>query len=200
MTHITQITINSLANGLGDFRCPSSRDELDNLIAIMFFGIALGFLLLTLFGELVDKKTLVLLNFISYILGLGIVLIFPKEWYVVGVGLMVAVMGISNCYVICFMFLIETVEKSAREKAMIFTQSFYGTGSVFNIVLFMIFQDWFTIFLYCYIIPSIFILIAIFLFLVDTPMSLILRNPPEKARKRLLFIARINGVTPSLTL
>lgn len=50
MDRAKDISIKSLASELGDYRCPSARDELDNLIAIMFFGIAGGYLLLTLFG------------------------------------------------------------------------------------------------------------------------------------------------------
>jgi hypothetical protein len=130
---VTHITIKSLANELGDYRCPSARDDLDNLIAIMFFGIAGGYLLLTLFGELVGKKTLMLINLICFMAGLLVVLLFSKEWGVVAGGLLLAVLGISNCYIICFMFLVETVERTAREKATIFIQSFYGIGAVINI-------------------------------------------------------------------
>jgi hypothetical protein len=91
---------------LGDYRCPADRGELDNLIAIMFFGIAAGYLLLTFFGESVGKKMLMLINLGLFIAGLGIVLLFPGKWEVVAGGLLLAVLGISNSYLICFMFLV----------------------------------------------------------------------------------------------
>ncbi len=105
-------------------------------------------------------------------------LIFPREWVVVAGGLSVAVLGISNCYIICFMFLVETVERTAREKATIFIQSFYGIGSVINIFWYWLFEDWFTIFLFCYLVPAVLLMVGMCLLVVDTPMSLILRNSP----------------------
>lgn len=142
----------------------------------MFFGIAAGYLLLTLFGELVGKKALMLINLFFFIAGLGVVLIFPGEWAIVASGLSLAVLGISNCYLICFMFLVETVERTSREKSTIFIQSFYGIGAVINIFWYWLFQDWWIIFFACYLIPAVLLFIAICLLVVDTPMSLALRN------------------------
>lgn len=119
-----------------------------------------------------------LINFVCFVAGLAAVLIFAKEWWVVAGGLSVAVLGISNCYIICFMFLVETVERSAREKATIFIQSFYGIGSVINIFWYWLIQDWYKIFLFCYLVPALLLLAGICFFAVDTPMSLITRNSP----------------------
>jgi hypothetical protein len=141
-----------------------------------------------------------LANFGCFIAGLATVLIFPGEWFVVAGGLSLAVLGISNCYIICFMFLVETVERTAREKATIFIQSFYGIGSVINIFWYWLLQDWFTIFLFCYLIPAVLLLAGMCFFAVDTPMSLILRNSPQKALEKMLFMARVNGVEADLTL
>jgi hypothetical protein len=69
-------TIKSLAGELGDYRCDDVKETLDNIIAIMFFGIAFGYLLLTLFGELVGKKMLMLINLGCYIVGVAAVLLF----------------------------------------------------------------------------------------------------------------------------
>jgi hypothetical protein len=91
---------------LGDYRCPEKWGELDNLIAIMFFGIAAGYLLLTFFGELVGKKMLMLVNLGFFIAGLGIVLLFPGKWEVVAGGLFLAVLGIGNAFLVCFTFLV----------------------------------------------------------------------------------------------
>lgn len=159
----------------------------------MFFGIAAGYLLLTLFGELVGKKMLMLVNLSFYLIGIGTVLLFSGVWGAVAGGLSVAVLGISNCYIICFMFLVETVERSAREKATVLIQSFYGIGAVINIGWYWLFQDWRTIFFACYFIPACLLFVGICLMVVDTPMSLILRNSPEAALSRMLFMAKING-------
>lgn len=114
MAYLRHITIKSLAAELGDYRCGTERDKLDDLIAIMFFGIAAGYLFLTLFGEWAGKKALMLINFALFIAGIGVVLLFHGDWSAVAVGLLVAVLGISNSYIVCFMFLVETVERSVR--------------------------------------------------------------------------------------
>ena len=49
---------------------------------------------------------LMLINFTCYIIGITIVLLFYKNEVVLAAGLMIAVLGISNCYIVCFMFLI----------------------------------------------------------------------------------------------
>jgi uncharacterized membrane protein YccF (DUF307 family) len=73
------------------------------------------------------------------------------------------------------------VERTAREKATIFIQSFYGIGAVINIFWYWLFEDWWTIFFACYLIPAVLLFIGICLLVVDTPMSLVHRNPPEIA-------------------
>jgi uncharacterized membrane protein len=73
------------------------------------------------------------------------------------------------------------VESSAREKATVIIQSFYGIGAMFNICWYWLFDDWWTIIFVFYFIPAIVLFIAIYLIVVDTPMSLVHRNPPEVA-------------------
>lgn len=166
----------------------------------MFFGIVLGYFLQTLFGELVSRKMLMLINFTCYLIGIIIVLLFYKNEVVLAVGLMIGVLGISNCYIVCFMFLIETVEAKARQKYTVIIQSFYGIGVCMNIVWYWLINDWWTIFFACYLIPATVALICICLLVVDTPMSLILRNPPQKALEKLEFVARMNGRHKALTI
>lgn len=79
LPYIPTPTINSLANDLGDHRCPSQRSNIDNIIAAMFFGIVLGYFLQTLFGELFSRKMLMLINFTCYLIGIIIVLLFYKN-------------------------------------------------------------------------------------------------------------------------
>ncbi len=113
---------------------------------------------------------------------------------------MLAVLGISNCFTICFMFLIETVELKAREKSTVVIQAFYGVGAVFNIFLYWLIKDWMTIFLTCYLIPSIIIFVGMSIFLVDTPMSLIERNSSQYALQKLQFMSKINASSAVLTI
>lgn len=67
-----------------------------------------------------------------------------------------------------------------------------------NIVWYWLINNWWTIFFACYLIPGIAVFICMCLLVVDTPMSLILRNPPEKAFEKMQFMARMNGNQDSL--
>lgn len=79
------------------------------------------------------------------------------------------------------MFIAETVESHARQKYTALIQSLYATGIAVNILLFWLLKDWWIIFLVGYLIPAIIAFSAICLLVVDTPMSLIIRNSSEKA-------------------
>jgi hypothetical protein len=91
------------------------------------------------------------------------------------------------------MFLIETVESKTRERVTVLIQCFYGIGAVVNIFWYWLINDWWTIFFACYLIPAAVLFAVMCLVLVDTPMSLILRNSPEKALAKLHFIGRMNN-------
>jgi MFS family permease len=77
----------------------------DSLIAVMFFGAAMGFLCLTLFGEMIGRKLLMQLNMASFIIGM-ILTILCVDVYMAAVGLFLSVLGISNAYIICFYFIV----------------------------------------------------------------------------------------------
>ena len=141
-----------------------------------------------------------LINFTCYLIGIVVVLLFYKNEVALAGGLMIAVLGISNCYIVCFMFLIETVEARARQKYTVIIQSFYGIGVCVNIFWYWLINDWWTIFTVCYLIPAIVIFICICLIVIDTPMSLLLRNTPEKALELLEFVAMMNGRPKALTI
>lgn len=79
----------------------------DTLIAFMFFGAAVGFLCLTLFGELVGRKMLMQINLAAYVVGL-VLTVFCVDVYMAAAGLFLAALGINNAYIICFYFIIET--------------------------------------------------------------------------------------------
>jgi hypothetical protein len=77
----------------------------DALISFMFFGAAVGFLCLTLFGELVGRKLLIQLNLGAFLVGLTLT-VFCVDVYMAAAGLFLSALGINNAYIICFYFII----------------------------------------------------------------------------------------------
>lgn len=67
-----------------------------------------------------------------------------------------------------------------------------------NIVWYWLINNWWTIFFVCYLIPAMIVFICLCLLVVDTPMSLILRNPPEKTLEKMQFMAKMNGNQDSI--
>jgi hypothetical protein len=118
----------------------------------------------------------------------------------VTLGLMMGVLGSSNCYIITFMFLIETMDKKTSERYSVVIQNFHGFGAVVAILSFWIIKDWWLIFFFCYLVPSVTLLIYMYSIIVDTPMSLILRNEPIKALEELSTISKMNHTDDNLTL
>jgi hypothetical protein len=58
----------------------------------------------------------------------------------------------------------------------VFILSFYGLGAIVNIFWYWLFQDWHIVFFFCYLLPAAAVFVLMCIFVVDTPMSLVLRN------------------------
>ncbi len=185
--------IHSLANHFGDYRCPSEKLGFDTLIAFMFFGAAVGFLCLTLFGEMVGKKVLMQINVAAYVVGL-ILTVFCVDLYMAGAGLFLAALGINNAYIICFYFIMETCADENREKFSVICQAFYGVGVILDILWYWWIADWQIILVACFLVPAVVVLAMISLFVRDTPTCLVLRNESDVALREFQKIAKMNGV------
>lgn len=69
---------------------------------------------------------------------------------------------------------------------------FYGVGHLGNAGFYFWLRDWQLVFLYFYAVPAVFLLLGLTIFVVDTPMCLINYLSPNKARKALFWVAKIN--------
>jgi len=98
----------SLANEYGDYRCDDEKLQLDFIITLMYVGNVVGFLCLTLVGDLFGRKNLLLGNLIIAAVGLAIC-IFCVNLTMAGVGLFISTCGIQNTFNICFYYIAETV-------------------------------------------------------------------------------------------
>ena len=71
---------------------------------MMYIGNVVGYLGLSLLGDLTGKKKLMLINLATAILGL-ILTIFSVDLTMAGVGLFLSTLGIQNAFNICFFFI-----------------------------------------------------------------------------------------------
>lgn len=62
--------MNSIANMFGDYRCEDERTKIDLVIGLMYVGNVVGFLGLTLVGDLMGRKMLLVGNLLVCAVGM----------------------------------------------------------------------------------------------------------------------------------
>ena len=70
----------------------------------MYIGVVAGFLTLTLVGDLMGRKMLMMSNLLISLVGL-VLTIFCVSLPMASVGLFLLTFGIQNCFNICFFFI-----------------------------------------------------------------------------------------------
>lgn len=98
----------TLADKMGDYRCSDEASTLSLAILIMYLSAIFAFLILTLFGDLLGRKKVIVIGLIVMILGL-IVTIFSPFLFVAAAGMFIALSGVQWAFSISFMFISETV-------------------------------------------------------------------------------------------
>lgn len=84
-------------------------------MTMMYIGNVAGFITLTLVGDLMGRKLLMVSNLIIALVGL-IITIFCVSLSMASVGLFLVTFGIQNTFNICFFFISETMDEHSREK------------------------------------------------------------------------------------
>ena len=75
---------------------------------MMYVGNVAGYLCLSLFGDLIGRKLLMVVNLIITLLGVLIV-IFCVSLTMAASGLFLSTFGVQNAFNICFFFISETM-------------------------------------------------------------------------------------------
>lgn len=159
----------------------------------MFVGIVAGFFGLTLFGDYVGRKRLMIINLFIAMTGLLITL-FCVSLHMAAVGLFLITCGIQNAFNIAFNFISETIAEEKRDKLEVSIQLFYGLG-VLNVLWFWSVKHWRIIYIAFYLAPLTCVIIVFIFFIKDTPMCLITRYSSEEALSIFHKIARMNNVS-----
>ena len=71
----------------------------------------------------------------------------------------------------------------------------FSVGALYDVLWFYVLPDFKLVILVFFAIPVALLAGIFIMFFKDTPISLITKNPPEKAYKNLLYIANFNGIT-----
>ena len=183
----------TLANELGDFRCDSGAATLSLAILLIYVSNIVGYLIISIFGDFVGRKKIIIAGIIITIVGI-IWTLLSDSLFLAATGLFFGLMGVQWAFSISFIFISETVAESMREEFLVIVQFFYGLGNLGNIGLFYWLRNWRQALIYWYIIPSVILAVAILFFVVDTPMCIIRNNSVEEVYSQLLWIAKVNGV------
>ena len=115
--------------------------------------------------------------FSNLLISLGglVICVFGESIEMVTAGLLFAISGARNAFVICFNFLTETMTENLREKSSVLIQIFFGVGVLGNTIWYYLLYDWEVVFWYFYILPLVFVVIGFYLVVEDTPMCLVMR-------------------------
>ena len=186
------ITINSLANEFGNYRCEPEKSFLTTIITIMYAGALLGVFFMALAGDLLSRITLILLNLFMMIVGIAMTAWCANLW-MAGIGICLCVFGGKNNFNLSVIFVTETTSKEYRQVLSVLIHTFFCAGGLFNVRWYYFIADYQIVLIYCYGIPSIFVAVCIVAFVKDTPICLLSSYSPEDALKSLAFIARVNN-------
>lgn len=186
--------MHTLSNVFGDYRCDEAHLTIALIITIMYVGNVVGFLGLTLVGDLMGRKMLLVVNLFLVVVGLMLT-IMCQTLTMAGIGLFITTCGIQNAFNVCFYFIAETMSEDYREKFSVAIQLFYGLGVLMNVLWYWWIADWQVIFVASYFAPLVVVIGGAIFFIRDTPMCLVTRYPVDWALRDFTFIAKKNGKT-----
>ena len=159
-------------------------NELDSIIGLMYSGALVGIVMLSVFGDMVGRKKLLLFNMAFTIIGL-VLTICSQNLLMAGWGMFMAIMGIKASHNITFIFISETVHQSFRHKFSTGIELCFTLGGCCNILWYYLFSSSEIILISFYAVPALLTTIAIVFFVEDTPIAMLTKFTPEKAYKDL---------------
>ena len=184
--------MSTMANKFGDYRCPIDSQQLDISVMIIYSSAIVAYVILTFFGDYLGRKRLKQIGLLLVLGGLAMT-IFSVNLVMGSVGMMISCLGCEWIYTMSLLFISETVSNRYRDHFLVISQTFYGVGHLGNAAFYYFIRDWQFVFIYLYAIPTLLVLLALTIFVVDTPICLIDYLTPNKARKALFWVAKING-------
>ena len=144
----------------------------------MYAGSLLGVLFMSLSGDLLGRKTLILLNLIMMMIGMCLTIWCANLW-MAGIGIGLCVFGGKNNFNLTVIYMTETTSKKYRQILSVLIHTCYCAGGLFNVLWYYVIADFQNVLIYCYGLPSIFVAIILIFFVKDTPICLISKHSPQ---------------------
>ena len=83
------------------------------MITMMYVGNVVGYLIISLIGDLVGRKILMMSNLFITLIGM-VVTIFCVNLAMAASGLFLITLGVQNAFNICFFFISEKMSEETR--------------------------------------------------------------------------------------
>ena len=97
-------TLRTLADKMGDYRCSEEAATLSLAILFMYLSTIFAFLILTVFGDHLGRKKVIIIGLITMIGGLIMTLFSPTLFMAAG-GLFIALGGVQWAFSVSFIFI-----------------------------------------------------------------------------------------------
>ena len=168
------------------------------MITLAYSGVVACVFFMAVTGDLLGRKTLIVINLVVVIAGLMLI-IFCQNIWMAGAGLFLCVFGGKNNINLVMMFMAETIAEKQRQFYMMTSQTMYAVGGLANVLWFYMLEDFELVLIFFYVIPSLVVLVGLVFFVKDTPISLLTKYSAKDAFDALSMIARVNKKPFSMT-
>ena len=94
----------TLANQMGDYRCDSEAATLSLAILFMYLSTILAYLVLSILGDYIGRKTFIMLGLLIMIIGI-IWTLFSNSLFLAAAGLFFGLTGVQWSFSVSFVFI-----------------------------------------------------------------------------------------------
>ena len=101
---IPKRTMLTLANEMGDYRCDSEATTLSLAILFMYMSTIFAYLVLSIVGDLIGRKTFIILGLVTMIIGI-IWAILANSLFLAAAGLFIGLAGVQWAFSVSFVFI-----------------------------------------------------------------------------------------------
>jgi MFS family permease len=199
LAFIPDASISSLANKLGDYRCPAEAADLSLAMSFIYANGMCAFFVLSLVGDYLGRKRQILIGLLLTTGGITLAF-FSNYLAIAAVGIFLGLAGTQWFSSGSFFFISETVGEQSRERYLVAVQIAFGLSCLVNSGFYYWLRDWKLVLTYFYIVPAILLIIGILWIVADTPIGLIQKCTAEEAHNEFMGIAKINGIDSTLTI
>lgn len=156
----------------------------------VYVGALIGYIVFSFYSDNHGRRVTLILAW-SFATAGNLLILFSQNLVMVAIGLFMLGSGGGSAVNMCFNFLGEVVEDKTRQRYSVILQPWFALGACLVTTFFIFINSWKFVVLILLVIPSIILLIAIFIYVEETPQFLLRKNI-ETTLKALNRIGKIN--------